>query len=202
VKIVPADAEGLREAAQAIRNDEVVAYPTETVYGLAADPFSEQALERLFQAKGRPENQPVLLVIDSAEQLLPLVAEISESARAFIDAFWPGPLSLLFPKAPGLSTRLTAGSDRVCVRCPASDTARALCRTFGGAITSSSANRSGLPPARSVSELDLPGVTLAIDGGTLPPSAPSTVYDPDAKIILREGRITRAELDRIATWLK
>ncbi|MDQ1257876.1 MAG: L-threonylcarbamoyladenylate synthase, partial [Candidatus Hydrogenedentes bacterium] len=115
-------------------------------------------------------------------------------ARAYAEAFWPGPLSLLLPKAPGLPDALTAGRGEVCVRCPGLDTARALCRAAGSALTSTSANRSGQSPARSLDELDLPGVSIAIDGGTLPPSPPSTVFDPETCRILREGVISEAQL--------
>jgi L-threonylcarbamoyladenylate synthase len=194
VKIVPPTPEGLREAVRALRAGEVLAYPTETVYGLAVDPYSESALRKLFAVKGRPENNPVLLIVADEQQLYPLVREISPQAAGYIRAFWPGPLSLLFPRAEGISDVLSAGGAKVCARCPASSIARGLCREFGGAITSSSANRSGETPAHSLREITLEGVALGIDGGVLAPSPPSTVFDPDERRILREGCVSAETL--------
>jgi len=194
VKTVPPSPDGLAEAAEALRAGSVVAYPTETVYGLAVDPFSEAAVRRLFEVKGRSDDKPVLLVVADAAQLHSVAAEVSVKAAAYIEAFWPGPLSLLFPKADGLPDLLTAGQPQVCVRCPACVAARDLCRAFGGALTSSSANRSGEAPARSVAALDLPGIALAIDGGTLGPQPPSTVFEPDTGRIVRHGPITGEQL--------
>lgn len=166
-----------------------MAHPTETVYGLAVDPWSPVAVARLFAVKGRPDNNPVLLIVASLAQLLPVVAEVPPSARRFIDAFWPGPLTLLFPRHPGLPPALTAGMDKVAARCPALPAARALCSAFGGAVTSSSANRAGDAPARSLDELGLDDIAVAIDGGRLPDSLPSTLLDPETCHVLREGAI-------------
>jgi L-threonylcarbamoyladenylate synthase len=194
VRTVAPDASGLAEAAAALLAGEVVAYPTETVYGLAVDPFSEGAIDRLFAAKGRPESNPILLIVADEGQLARVAAEISMLARRCIDGFWPGPLSLLFPKTPDLPLRITAGGNSVCVRCPGSVIARDLCRAFGGPLTSTSANRSGEPPARAFDELELDGVALALDGGRLGDAPPSTVYDPETDRVLREGGITAAQL--------
>jgi len=184
-------------AAELIRQGLVVAYPTETVYGLGADPFSEAAIERLFTIKVRDRGKPVLLVVANEEQLGGVVAEISPGARACMEAFWPGPLSLIFPKAAAIPDSLTAGSDRICVRCTSSPLARELCLAFGGAITSSSANLSGEPPASSLDDIHLPGVAAAVDGGALPPASPSTVFDPDNRHILRPGAISEEKIAAI-----
>lgn len=197
--IVPPTAEGLASAAAAIRAGEVVAYPTETVYGLAVDPFSEAAIARLFAVKERDRGKPLLLIVAGVDQLSRVAAEFSERAQAYARAFWPGPLSLLLPKSSAIPDILTAGGAKICVRCPACDIARALCREAGGAVTSSSANLSGEEPVLSLSSLHLPGVAIGIDGGTLPPSAPSTVFDPELGIVLREGAISRAQLDAVGT---
>ena len=194
MKRAPVSAETIALAADALREGGIVAYPTETVYGLAVNPFSEAALRRLMNAKGRPESNPILCIIAGPEQLDALVANVSPEARRCIEKFWPGPLSLVLPKAPGVPDLLTAGSGRVCVRCPDHDTARALCTAFGGPITSTSANRSGKPPVSSLDDLALEGIALALDAGPLPPSPPSTVYDPYSGEVLREGAIEAAEL--------
>jgi len=194
VKIVAPTAEGIRIAAEAIRAGEVVAYPTETLYGLGVDPFSEAALARLIEVKGRDPNKPFLLIAADMDQVARVACDISLRAQAYAAAFWPGPLSLLLPKTPGLAYGVTAASDKVCVRIPACDTARELCRLVGRAVTSSSANPAGKPPARCLAEIRLPGVAVGIDGGTLAPSPPSTIYDPDLDILLRKGAISRQQL--------
>ena len=189
MKRLPVSEDSIALAAKILREGGIVAYPTETVYGLAVDPFSEEALHRLMQAKGRPETNPILCVIAGVEQLDALVAAISPEAQRCMERFWPGPLSLVLPKKSGVPDLLTAGSDRVCVRHPDHATARALCAAFGGPITSTSANRSGEPAVSDLDDLHLEGVELALDAGPLPPSAPSTVYDPETDAVLREGAI-------------
>jgi L-threonylcarbamoyladenylate synthase len=195
--MLPPTPENLEFAAGLLRTNEVVACPTETVYGLAVDPFSEVALGRLFAAKGRDDGNPVLLVVDNAAQLSVLAREVSDAARACMDAFWPGPLSLLFPAIAGLPERIVANG-KVCVRCPACDTARALCRAFGAPLTSTSANRTGELPAVSALAIDLEGVALVLDGGALPPAMPSTVFDPDARAVLRSGALSLDVLEGVA----
>jgi len=194
MKTLPATPEGIARAARAVRDGVVVAYPTETVYGLGADPFSDAAVHRLFEVKRRDPGNPVLLIVADLDQLERVVARVSDKARAYAEAFWPGPLSLLLPKAEALADAVTAGRDKVCVRCPASATARSLCEAVGSAVTSTSANRSGEPPARSLADVGLRGVAFGVDGGLLAPSLPSTVFDPDLGQVLREGVISSAQL--------
>jgi len=182
------------KAAAALRDGDIVAYPTETVYGLGVNPFNAEAMERLFAAKGRDRDQAVLLIVADDTQLDRVAAEISPRARAFMNAFWPGPLSLLLPRHPALPETIAPGKAKICVRCPGSAWARSLCMQFGGAITSTSANRSGEPPVTDLHQLDLPGIALGIDAGPLPPSAPSTILDVESGKILRPGAITREEL--------
>lgn len=201
MRLLPATHAGLEEAARLIRSGRVVAYPTETVYGLGVDPFSRGAISALFEIKGRAENQPVLLVAADEEQVRRVASNVSATAAAFMRAFWPGPLSLALPKTPALPDELCAGLPKVCVRIPACETARSLCRLSGMPITSTSANRSGEVPARMPGEIMLPGVEACIDGGKLEPSLPSTVFDPDSGEILREGAIDREMLRRVAETL-
>ncbi|MBN2311127.1 MAG: threonylcarbamoyl-AMP synthase [Candidatus Hydrogenedentes bacterium] len=197
MKRLAPDPDGIAEAAEALRRGAIVAYPTETVYGLAVDPFQEDALRRLFAAKQRDPQHPILLIIADESQLPPVVARVSPRAHAYARAFWPGPLSLVLPKAPGLSALAAAGTDTICVRCPGSPIARDLCRRFGAALTSTSANLSGEPAARSLDEIRLPGIELGLDGGLLPESAPSTVFDPETGQLYREGAIPVARLQSV-----
>jgi L-threonylcarbamoyladenylate synthase len=197
VKVVPPTPEGIAAAARAIRRGHVVLFPTETVYGLAVDPFSPEAIQALFEIKGRDPNNPVLLIVADEEQLNHVIAGMSPAAAAYARAFWPGPLSMLFPRAARVPDLLTAGRDKVCVRRTSSPIGRDLCLALGTALTASSANRSGHSPARAVSEVDLAGIAVAIDGGLLPPSPPSTVFDPDAGVVLREGAISERDLKAV-----
>lgn len=194
---IEASTASIARAVEALRAGEVIAYPTETVYGLGANPFDERAMNRLFEAKGRDRSNPILLIVSSREQLGRVVAAISPQALACMDAFWPGPLSILFPRHPSLPDLITAGSDKVCVRCPGHEWARSLCEAFGGPVTSTSANRSGTPVVQSLAELELPGVDLGFDGGTLDSSQASTILDADSGTILREGAISREQIARI-----
>lgn len=194
---IEATEESLALAVKALRDGKVIAYPTETVYGLGVDPFNETALERLFVAKGRDRGNPVLLIVASRDQLDRVVSAVSPKALACMDAFWPGPLSILFPCHPSLPASITAGSGQVCVRCPGLKWARALCADFGGPVTSTSANRSGSPVVHSLDDLDLPDVALGFDGGTLDSALASTIIDADSGTILREGAILREQLARI-----
>lgn len=197
MRIVPPTPEGIALAADAIRADEVVAYPTETVYGLGANPFSEEAIRKLFEVKSRSTQNPVLLIVADDSQLREVAAEVSPRAAACAKAFWPGPLSMLFPKAARVPGILTAGRDKVCVRKTSCAIARDLCLAVGSAITSSSANPAGQPPARCLGDLALPGIALAIDGGILEPSPPSTVFDPDEGAVLRHGAIAEEALREV-----
>jgi L-threonylcarbamoyladenylate synthase len=193
MNVVPPTSDGIGAAVEALRSGAIVAYPTETFYGLGVDPRNHEALALLFRVKRRGKDKPVLLVVDGAAQLEE-VAIISGKAQRFIDHFWPGPLSLLLPSKQKETAYLSGADNKVCVRCPSCETARVLCRQFGGPITSTSANIEGRPPARAIAELDVPGIAVAIDGGVLAESPPSTVFDPETGCVLREGVIPESAL--------
>lgn len=199
MQIVSPTPSGLAEAADALRRGEVVAYPTETVYGFGVDPFSEPALRRLYAIKERDAGNPVLLIVGNFEQLKGVVSEDSRQAMACARAFWPGPLSILFRRAAGVPDWLCGEDGRVCVRYTACAIAAGLCEAFGGAVVSTSANRSGARPAVSLEEIgpnlfDLEEIGMGIDGGVLGGGLPSTVFDPERGEVLREGGISKAEL--------
>lgn len=196
MKTLPPTHKGLEAAAEVLRAGGILAYPTETVYGLGVDPHRADAVQALHDLKGRPEGQPMLLIISDAAQLADLAAAAPPMAAAFMEEFWPGPLSLLLPAAPGLPAPLVGPGERVCVRCPSHAIARQLCAVFGGAVVSTSANRSGEAPALSLEALDMEGIAAAVDGGTLAPQAPSTVYDPETNRVLRPGPVDADTLNR------
>lgn len=197
IKVVPPDEQGLKEAVKALENEEVVAYPTETVYGLAVNPFSEKAIKKLFEVKGREENKPILVVIGALTQLDEFVSDVSDQAKLCIQKFWPGPLSLVLPKSNRVSPLLTGGGEKVCVRWTSHPIAQKIALEFGRGITSTSANRSGEPPAVSVEDACLSNVAVVVDGGRLGKGEVSTVFDPDTCTLYREGVIKKNELESL-----
>ena len=190
MKQVQPDSAGFAVAVAALQAERVIAYPTETVYGLGVNPFSEIALDALFTVKEREKDRPVLLIVDTFSQIEKYISRVSQAAALCMEKFWPGPISLLFPAVSGLPDCLTDSMGRICVRCPDHPAARKLCRLWGGAITSTSANISGAAPARCAAEAVLPGVAVVLDAGELRELPPSTVFDPEKEQLLREGSIT------------
>ncbi len=183
----------MREAAAVLRRGGVVAYPTETFYGLGALARDAGAVARLVRAKGRPEGKPLPLVaadLAAAREVAVLEARAAELAARF----WPGPVTLVVPARPGLPAEITAGTGTVGIRVPGSDVARALARAAGGAIVSTSANPSGSPPPACARELaaDLRDrIDLVLDAGPVPGGLPSTVVtvDESGPRLVRAGAV-------------
>ncbi|MBB6733014.1 L-threonylcarbamoyladenylate synthase [Cohnella zeiphila] len=193
--------EGVREAAALLAAGGVVAFPTETVYGLGGDARNEAAVERIFAAKGRPSDNPLIVHAASAEEAEALAAEIGPAERRLMDAFWPGPLTLVLPARPGVvSARVTAGLDTVAVRVPGHELARRLIAAAGCPIAAPSANRSGRPsPTRAGHVLeDLNGrIDGVLDGGPTGVGVESTVVRivDGAAHVLRPGGVTAEQLE-------
>lgn len=204
-RVLPADdADALREGAELLRRGELVAFPTETVYGLGADARRSECVSRIFEAKGRPGDNPLIVHISDMEQLPPLVAggEISDAAMKLARAFWPGPLTIIFPRSALIPDRVTGGLDTVAIRMPSHPAARELIRLSGCPVAAPSANRSGRPSptlARHVLE-DMDGrIPLILDGGACDVGVESTVValDGDVPCILRPGGITPEMLEGV-----
>ena len=192
----------LRRAAQVIRCGGIIAAPTDTLYGLLADARDEGALRRLFRLKGRPENKPILLLIDSVKRLDGIVRETPQVFSVLAREFWPGPLTLVLPADPVVSERVTAGTGTVAVRLPRSPLVRALAKYANCALTGTSANRSGRRGARSSEEVSGQlgrGVQLILDSGRVARPLPSTIVDlvSGEPRILREGRIAAWQIERV-----
>ena len=190
-------------AAAILRAGGVVAYPTETFYGLGALASREDALRRLAAAKLRPEGKPLpLLAADVAQ--VELVASLDDPlARQFAERFWPGPLTLVVPARPALSALVTGGDATVAIRVPGNEVARALARESGGPIVSTSANLSGEPPPTRVEDLSPELVTRldgVVDGGSTPGGHPSTmVLVADGRLrLVRPGAVPWAEVEAAA----
>lgn len=194
-QIMPVSAAAIQHAALLLSRGEVVAFPTETVYGLGANALDEGAVRRIFDAKGRPSDNPLIVHIAERSGLQPLVSLVPPEAEPLMRAFWPGPLTLILPKSARVPEVVTAGLDTVAVRMPAHEAARALIRAAGVPIAAPSANRSGRPSptaARHVFE-DMDGrIPLILDGGACRWGVESTVLDltADPPVLLRPGGVT------------
>jgi L-threonylcarbamoyladenylate synthase len=180
---------------------ELVAFPTETVYGLGADASNPDAVARIFTAKGRPADHPLIVHIPSAEHLEQWARDIPETARVLAQAFWPGPLTLILKRRPGVLDAVTGGQDTVGLRVPGHPRALQLLKAFGGGLAAPSANRFGhISPttAQHVQEELGDVVAMILDGGPCQVGIESTIVDltgPQATI-LRPGMISAADLGR------
>lgn len=183
----------LKPALQWLRAGNIVAFPTDTLYGLAVDPTSSSAVEALFAAKGRAAESALPLVAGTAEQVETFCGALGPDAARLASAFWPGPLSIIVDAPLVVDARVHAGQGTVAIRVPDHPVARFLASAFGRPITATSANRSGRPPARSARELDpeLAARVFVIDAGPLPGGAPSTIVDVRARPprLIREGAV-------------
>jgi len=180
-----------------------VVFPTETVYGLGADAFDPAAARRIFRAKGRPSDNPLIVHVADEQQLSRVVRRVTPLARRLMDAFWPGPLTLILDKGPLVPAAVTAGHRSVAVRMPRHPAALALLRKLGDPIAAPSANRSGRPSPTTAAHArkDLDGrVPLILDGGPCRKGLESAIVDARGRrpVLLRPGTITAEDLARAA----
>ena len=185
-------------AAGIVRGGGVIAFPTETFYGLGACPFDARAVQRIFDLKGRSfRSAPILVLIRSRADLVALVSKITPAAERLMEACWPGPLTLVFHAAAAVPSVLTAGTGTIGVRLPAHPDVQRLLEAVGGPLTGTSANRSGQPPATRAEDVDRAlgdGVDAVLNGGPTPGGLPSTVVDTTVTPprVIREGRVPTA----------
>ena len=202
-ELLPVNDESLSRAGELIRAGGLVAFPTETVYGLGANALDADAVRRIFEAKGRPGDNPLIVHISRVDQLSPLITGApSPAARALMDACWPGPMTLIFPKSPAVPAEVTAGLDTVAVRFPVHPAARSLIEAARRPIAAPSANRSGRPSPTTAAHVleDMDGrVPLILDGGACAVGLESTVIDVtgDTPRILRPGGVTPERIAEI-----
>jgi L-threonylcarbamoyladenylate synthase len=192
----------IQEAATLLQQGEVIGFPTETVYGLGADATNTEAVERIFVAKGRPSDNPLIVHIASTEQLASITAEVPSIAEQLMEAFWPGPLTLVLKKKSGVSEKVTAGLSTVAVRMPDHPVALALIEATNLPIAAPSANRSGKPSPTLAKHVyaDLKGrIAGIVDGGATGVGVESTVVDCTVHpvAILRPGGITKEQLEEV-----
>ncbi len=192
----------IKEAALLLKKNEVVAFPTETVYGLGGNALSDQAIDKIYQAKGRPGDNPLIVHISEKKQIHDLCTQVTPAAEKLINAFWPGPLTVILPSNGSVSEKVTAGLPTVAVRMPEHPIALALIREAGLPVAAPSANTSGRPSPTSAGHVikDLKGkIAGIVDGGMTGVGLESTVVDATSSpiTILRPGGITRAQLEEV-----
>lgn len=170
----------LQEAGSCLWRGGLVAFPTETFYGLGANALDSEAVARVFRVKGRPESKPLLVLVDGVKMVESLALDMSDLARRLMATYWPGPLTLVFKAGPGLPRELMAGTGTVGMRMPGHPVALGLVRTAGIPVTAPSANPSGAEPpttAAAVRRFFEGQIDLILDGGPTPGGQPSTVLD-------------------------
>jgi L-threonylcarbamoyladenylate synthase len=193
------DEEALAEAVRIIREGGIVAFPTETFYGLGVDARQEAAVEKIFHIKGRNSRNPISVIVDSEQELIPLVENVPEAARILMQKFWPGPLTLVFSAASSVSSRLTGGSGKIGIRVSSHAVARLLAKGIAGPLTATSANLSGEKECTRAAEvIPLLGDRLdaVIDGGPTPGGIGSTILDITVypPLVLRTGVVSLTEI--------
>jgi L-threonylcarbamoyladenylate synthase len=199
VRVVRATQVEIETAVQALRDGELVAFPTETVYGLGANAQNPAAVRRIFEVKGRPPDHPVIVHLDSPRYLHRWVREVPESAGRLADAFWPGPLTMVMRRAANVHDVITGGQDTIAIRVPAHPMAQQLLTAFGGGIAAPSANRYGrLSPTRAehVREEFGESVQVLLDGGECQIGLESTIvaFEDGSVRLLRPGSVTAAQI--------
>ena len=190
------------EAAKVLQEGGLVAFPTETVYGLGGNGLDQEACKKIYSAKGRPSDNPLILHISQISELRPIVREIPPGAQKLMDAFWPGPLTMIFPKSDIVPLTTTGGLDTVAVRFPSHPVAIAIIRATGLPIAGPSANSSGKPSPTRAShvEFDLSGkIDMIVDGGAAEWGLESTIVDVSGEtpVILRPGAITKEMMEQV-----
>lgn len=194
--------EELAEAAAVLKSGGLVAFPTETVYGLGGNALDEDAARKIYAAKGRPSDNPLIAHISCAAELAPLVREIPEAGRKLMEAFWPGPLTMIFPKSSKVPYGTTGGLDTVAVRMPDDPVASRLIALAGVPVAAPSANTSGRPSPTTADHVwqDMNGrIDMIIDGGPVGIGVESTIVDVSSPVpsVLRPGAITMEMLREV-----
>jgi L-threonylcarbamoyladenylate synthase len=190
------------KASEVISNSGVIAFRTDTFYGLGANPFDRAAVARIRELKGRDDHKPILLLISDPEQVERLISVCSDEFNIAARKFWPGPLTIIGAAVAALPEEITSGTGTVGVRLPADENVRELVRQCGGVLTATSANPSGREPARSaqeVAEYFPRGLDLIVDGGEVSATEPSTVLDVSSSPprVVRAGAISQNVIDQL-----
>ena len=193
------DAAAIAEAARRIQAGELVAFPTETVYGLGADASSDQAVDKIFAAKGRPADHPLIVHVADAAQVKDYASGVPPFAARLMQAFWPGPLTVILPRRDGVATAAAGGQDSIGLRCPAHPVALAFLKACNTGVAGPSANRFGRvsPTTAAHVRQELGDDLLVLDGGPCEVGIESSIVDctRGQPVLLRPGVLTRAQLE-------
>ncbi len=188
-----------RAAAEIVQRSGVVAFRTDTFYGLGANPLDVRAVQKIRELKGRADDKPILLLISDLDQVDRFVADRTNAFERIASRYWPGPITLVGRARPELPAGLTVGTNSIGLRLPADDNLRAFIRICGGSLTATSANASGQPAARNANEVEKyfgAQIDMIVDGGEVTVTEPSTVLDVTGpkRHLIREGAVSRAQL--------
>lgn len=200
--IVPGDAAGVEEAARLLKAGQLVGFPTETVYGLAANARNAEASAAIYDAKGRPRDNPMIVHIAQLEELYGVVAQVTPQALQLAQAFWPGPLTIILPRGESIPAVVSAGLDTVSVRMPSHPVARAILKASGLPLAAPSGNLSGRPSPTTAAYMleDMQGrIPLIVDGGPCSVGVESTVVSlcGETPLILRPGAVTAEQMSAV-----
>ena len=201
-QVLPVNEESIALAAKLLQQGGLVALPTETVYGIAADARNGEAVKKIFEAKGRPQDNPLIVHICGMEMLHGIVSEVPERAKKLAAAFWPGPLTMVMPRGPEVSEVTCAGLDTVGVRMPSHPVVQAVIKASGVAFAAPSANLSGKPSPTNAQDtfVDMDGrLPLILDGGESAVGVESTVVAVTGEhpMILRPGYVTKEQMEAV-----
>ena len=201
-RIVPGDAAGVEEAARLLKAGQLVGFPTETVYGLAANARNAEASAAIYDAKGRPRDNPMIVHIARLEELYGVVAQVTPQALQLAQAFWPGPLTIILPRGESIPAVVSAGLDTVSVRMPSHPVARAILKASGLPLAAPSGNLSGRPSPTTAAYMleDMQGrIPLIVDGGPCSVGVESTVVSlcGETPLILRPGAVTAEQMSAV-----
>jgi L-threonylcarbamoyladenylate synthase len=195
----PPPAQAVAAAVEALRRGDIIGMPTDTVYGLAADPWHTGASDRLFRIKARPRSVELPVFVAGVDQALTLATAVTPAARRLMDCLWPGALTIVLPRHPDVDADLGEEDETIGVRCPAHPVPLAVCAA-AGPVATTSANQHREPPATTAAAATFPGVAVVLDAGTCD-AQPSTVVDCTGEHpkLLRAGRIPWGDIEAAAT---
>ena len=200
--LTKADDASISQAAKLLQEGQIVAFPTETVYGIAASAYCGSAVNKIFEAKGRPQDNPLIVHIDTVDMLDGLVSTVPESAKKLAAAFWPGPLTMVMPRGPKVADEVCAGLDTVGIRMPSDPVARRLITACGLPLAAPSANLSGSPSPTTAADVfaDMDGrLPMILDGGSCQVGVESTVITlaGEKPMLLRPGYVTKEQMEAV-----
>lgn len=197
----------IERAVSFLEAGKVIAFPTDTVYGIAVDAFNDLAVQKIFDIKGRDANKPLQILVAQKEDLKSIIRSYTEVLNVLISEFWPGPLTIVVPAKDDFPRRVRCGLDNIGIRMPSNPIAMKIIKAFGSPLAASSANISGMPDPKDAEDVIKnlgDRIDLIIDGGRTTANIPSTVLDvsTDPPVILRHGKLSETDINRTLNKVK